>query len=282
MKTNLMLVTPEMARQWLEVNTDNRRMRPNVVEDLRTAWDRGEWKLTHQGIAFAKNGKLLDGQHRLTFVSQLPEGATVAMNVSTDCENDLFGAIDQGARRTLSDITGMSGGLVAVGRLLAKIVNGSSTQGLTPQYVAPFIKWAEPAFSELVTFSPGNALVWSSAPVRAAAVYQINQGHDADYIKVSYDSLMRADIDAMPHAARALMQQRMSGKIVSARSLDLFCRALRAFDSTRQGKIKSINVSDQAGTLAEARMHLEFLAKKSPAEAGLKVAKPVVKFNRKA
>lgn len=274
MKTVLMSITPAMARRWLEFNTENRRLRPNVVDNLRKAWDRGEWKTTHQGIAFSKSGRLLDGQHRLTFISHLPEDAVVQMNVTADCDDDLFGAIDQGQARTLSDVTGMSNDLVAVGRLLARVQNGSTTQGLTPQYVTPFIRWAEPEFVQLLTFSPGRALVWSSASVRAAAIYQMKQGHDEDYIKVSYDALIRSDIDAMPHAARALMQQRLSGKIVSARSLDLFCRALRAFDSTKKGKIKSILVVDQAGTLAEVRANLEFLAKKSPTVVGQKVAKP--------
>jgi hypothetical protein len=273
-KTTLQIVTPERAREWLKKNTDNRRLRPFAVDELHGAWERGEWKVTHQGIAFSKSGRLLDGQHRLTFISQLPEGEGVAINVSTDCEEDVFGAIDQHIRRTLSDVTGVGADLAALGRFLAKVQNSSQNTGLTPQFVVPFISWALPAFSELVTFSPNKAPVWSSAAVRAAAVFQINGGHDIDFVKLSYDSLVRSDIDAMPFGARALAQQRMSGKIVSARSLDLFCRALRAFDSTKRMKIKSILVLDQAKTLAEVRTVLDHLAKKGPDEAGPTVAKP--------
>lgn len=274
MKTELCSVTPAMARQWLKQNTDNRPLRPNVVDGFHLAYGRGEWRATHQGIAFAKSGRLLDGQHRLTFISQLPEGTVVQMNVTTDCENDLFGAIDQGVRRTLSDVSGCSADLVAVGRMFARIHNQSTTAGLTPQYVMPFIRWAEPEFVELISFNPAHCKVWSSAAVRAAAIMQMKRGHDGDFVKVSYDALVRSDIDAMPHGARALMQQRMSGKIVSSRTLDLFCRALRAFDSTRTGKIRSILVTDQAGTLSAVRDELAFLAKKGPTEAGPTVAKP--------
>lgn len=279
MKTELRLVTPDQAREWLKRNTRNRRLRPNFVDELHQAYARGEWKTTHQGIAFGPDGLLLDGQHRLTFISQLPDGVSVAINVTTDCPEDVFDAIDLHQRRTLSDITGVSADLGAVGRFLARIVNGSTTAGLTPQYVRPFIQWAEPVYCELVSFSPGNAAIFSSSAVRAAAVYQINHGHDSDFVKVSYDSLVRADIDAMPFGARALMQQRMSGKIVSGRSLDLFCRALRAFDSTKKDRIKSIQVVDQARTLADVRQALMFLAaKKGPAVAGPMVAKPSLKF----
>lgn len=282
MKTVLMQVTPAQARVWLKQNTKNRKLRPNVVADLHTAFARGEWKTTHQGIAFGASGLLLDGQHRLTFISQLPDGVTVPVNVSTDCDETIFDAIDLHQRRTLSDITGVSSDLGAVGRFFARIYNSSQSSGLTPQFVAPFIAWCEPEFSELVTFSPGHANVWSSAAVRAAAVYQIKMGHDADFVKVSYDSLVRSDIDAMPFGARALMQQRISGKIVSARSLDLFCRALRAFDASKTSKIRAILVNDQTQKVAEVRQVLEEQVKKSPAKAGQEVTKSGNSKGRKA
>ena len=121
--------------------------------------------------------------------------------------------------------------------------------------------------------------LWSSSAVQSAAVYLMKRGHDEDFIKISYDALVRSDLNALPNGARALMQQRMSGKIVSARTLDLFCRALRAFDSTRQGKIKSILVVDQARTLAEVRETLMFLAKKAPVDSvQVVVDKPLPKF----
>lgn len=282
MKTVLMNVTPAQARTWLKHNTKNRKLRPNFVEELHLAYSHGEWKTTHQGIAFGKSGLLLDGQHRLTFISQLPDGESVPMNVSMDCEEDIFDAIDLHQRRTLADITGFSADLGAVGRFFGRIYNSSQSTGLTPQFVRPFIEWAEPEFVELVTFCPGTAQVFSSAAVRSAAIYMMKLGHDADFVKVSYDSLVRADIDAMPYGAKALMQQRMSGKIVSARTLDVFCRAVRAFDSTRTGKIKSILVTDPAKTIQEVREFLRPIKEKSPDDAGQKVAKPVPKFIRRA
>lgn len=282
MKTSIQAVTPEMARKWLKQNTDNRPLRPFVVQGLRDAWERGEWKTTHQGIAFAKSGRLLDGQHRLTFIASLPDGESVLMNVTTDCSDDLFEVIDQGARRTLSDITGASAGLVAVGRFFAKIANSSGNCGLTASYCMPFIEWVQPEYEDLLGYCSATCKVFSASAVRAAAIYQIKQGHDADFVKLSYDSLVRADIDAMPHAARTLMQQRMSGKLLGSRSLDLFCRSMRAFDSTRKEKIKSIIIQDQTATLSKVRDTIAFLAKKSPARAGQSVAKPAINFSRKA
>lgn len=279
MKTELVYVTPKMARNWLTMNTINRDLRPYVVAGLLQAYQRGEWKLTHQGIALTKSGNILDGQHRLTFISQLPENAKVPINVTHGLDEDAFDAIDIGVRRTMSDVYKISAGLSAVGRLFAKIVSPTGGTGITNQYVYPFVEWAQPEYEELITFCGQKCLVWSSAPMQAAAVVQMKRGRDHDFIKLAYNSLVHMDIDTMPYAARALVQQHMSGKIVSARSLDLFCRGLRVFDSTNNRKISSILVKDQAATVAEVREWMEKDMKKSPAKAGLKVAKPSGNFN---
>ncbi len=274
MKTELRNVTPAMARDWLKRNTRNRPLRPGVVEGFHTAFARGEWKLTHQGIAFDSTGVLLDGQHRLTFISQLPEGTKVPINCSFDLPDDVFGAIDQGFRRTASDVLGVSSDLVAVGRLFARIWNSSTTEGLTVQYCAPFINWCTNEYEELITFSPTKARIWSSAAVRAAAIYRMKEGADSDFVKVAYQSLVTADIDSMPNAARILMQQHMSGKIVSARTLDLFCRAVRAFDVDRSSTARKIIIRDQAAMIEEVRQFIGSEMKKGPAGAWPMVAKP--------
>lgn len=277
MKTELMYITPSIAQDWLKHNTSNRRLRPAFVEELKIAFERGEWKVTHQGIAFARSGRLLDGQHRLTFISQLAPGTHVPINVTKDCDEDIFQAIDQHQRRTLSDVTGLGADIVSVGRFFARIYNGSSSIGLTPQFTIPFVEWCDPEFTELLSFTPGTARLWSASAVRAAAVYQMKMGRDKDFVLVSYDSLVRADIDSMPFGARTLMQQKMSGKIVSARTLDLFCRALRAFDASKNTKIRSILVKDQSSVLAEVRAALQAQIEKSPQQKlpGAMVAKPM-------
>ena len=279
MKTQLTLVTPKMAREWLKKNTANRPLRPYVVGGFMNAYERGEWKITHQGIAFGRSGALLDGQHRLTFISELPDGTEVPLNVTLDQDDASFDSIDIGFKRTLSDVYGASAGSVAVARLLAKIANTNSTTGLSNQYVKPFLDWIEPEFEELVTFCPTSVRVWSSAPVRTAAVIQMKRGYDSDFIKTAYHALVSHDIDSMPHAARALANQHIGGKIVSARSLDLFVRALRVFDSENNRKVSKILIRDQASVVDEVRQFVLSEMKKSPVKAGLKSAKTSPKFN---
>lgn len=280
METRLTLVTPQMAREWLERNTDNRPLRPGVVDGFLAAYRRGEWKVTHQGIAFAKSGRLLDGQHRLTFISELPEKSVVPMNVSCDLDEDAFDSIDQGFKRTASDLYGVSGGLVAAARFMAKIAVPDRT-GITPQFIKPFLDWVTPEYELLLTFCPTAARTWSSAPVRAAAILNMKLGHDKDAIRVAYDALIHSNISAMSAPVRALAQQYMSGKIVSVRGYDLFCRAQRAFNTKDSGINSKIIVKDAAGQIAMNREFILRDMKKRPVNAGQSVAKPAQKFNWK-
>lgn len=280
METRLTLVTPAMAREWLERNRDNRPLRPGVVDGFLQAYRRGEWKITHQGIAFSKSGRLLDGQHRLTFISELPDKTVVPMNVSSDLEEDAFDCIDQGFKRTVSDLYMVSAGLVSVGRFVCKLAVPDRS-GVTPQFLKPFMEWVEPEFELLTTFCPAQARTWSSAAVRAAAIINIKLGHDKDFVRLAYDSLVHSNISAMPPNVRVLAQQHMSGKIISARGMDLFCRAQRAFNS-KDGEVSKIIIKDMS---AQVAMNREFIvksmAKKRPDVAGQSVAKPTQKFSWK-
>lgn len=276
------LVTPAMARKWLRENDGNRPLRASVVAGLLAAYKRGEWKITHQGIAFSPSGRLLDGQHRLSFVAELSAGESVPMNVSYDMDESAFEALDIGVKRSMSDIYGSSTELIAVGRFFARIANSSSSEGLTNQFVKPYIDWVEPEFVMLTTFCSKKIRVWSSAPIRAAAIVQMKRGYDRDFIRMAYASLVRAEVSVMPHAARALMQQLMTGKIASARSLDLFVRGLRVFDSSQQQPVAKIMVKDQARAIEEIRAWIDSQQKKGPGTAGLKVAKPSADSMRKA
>lgn len=270
-----MLVTPKMAREWLKQNTNNRPLRAGVVNGFKNAYERGEWKITHQGIAFGTTGRLLDGQHRLTFISELPEKSAVAINVTVDQDDDTFDAIDQGFKRTISDIHAVSADLVAVGRFFARIMDTAGYKNaLTPQYVKPFIDWVLPEFEMLLSFSPKYTRMWATAPVRSAAIYNLKVGKDKNFVRLAYDSLVHLNVGAMPPAVRLLAQQHMSGKIASSRSFDLFCRAQKAFDPAN-ASLSKIVVKDVSPQLVDVRALIQAQMKKYPGEAGLgMVAKP--------
>lgn len=96
-------VTPAKAKAWLtESNADNRPLRKGWVTKLAEAIRRGEWQVTHQGIAFDENGVLLDGQHRLAAIGEA--GTSVQMLVSRGVPAEVYDALDTGRARTAGDV----------------------------------------------------------------------------------------------------------------------------------------------------------------------------------
>ena len=280
MKTELMMITPKVALSMLDCNTINRPLRDGRVALLKDAYLRGEWRTTHQGIAFDKDGNLLDGQHRLTMISELPDGTEVQVLVTAGLPTDAFQVIDQGKARSIRDIYGTSEGLAAVARVFAGIVNTSKT-GMTPQFVKVYMDWVEPEYELLVSFSPSAVKFWSCAAIRAAAVYRIKQGHDRDRIRVIYDALVKSNIGAMPQVARLFAQQYLAGVAGSHRGYDTFCRALRVFNTQEKFTASQLQIRDIPGAISEVRNFIVKEMKKSPDKAGETVAKPVAKFNWK-
>lgn len=62
-------VTPKMAARWLdENNTNNRPLFEKTIEKYAREMTAGAWTLTNQGIGFADDGTLLDGQQRLSAI----------------------------------------------------------------------------------------------------------------------------------------------------------------------------------------------------------------------
>lgn len=65
METRRVTITPAMAAEWLEGNTNNRNLSEQTVNLYTRAMLNGEWRTTHQGIALYEDCTVADGQHRL-------------------------------------------------------------------------------------------------------------------------------------------------------------------------------------------------------------------------
>lgn len=102
MTTTMTKVTPAMAEAWLaKNNTGNRRVRKGVVELLKQQMVSGNWRPTHQGIAFYEDGTLADGQHRLHAIVE--SGVSCWTTVTTGLEKASMHAMDRGQGRTHVD-----------------------------------------------------------------------------------------------------------------------------------------------------------------------------------
>lgn len=101
MKTTIETISPERARRYLASNTSNRAVRAAWVQRLAGMIRDGQWKLTHQGIAFDPAGRLIDGQHRLLAIVAANKPAQLM--VAREVEEDSYRHIDGGAPRTFAD-----------------------------------------------------------------------------------------------------------------------------------------------------------------------------------
>ena len=107
MRSRVQTITPAKAAEMLAANSTNRPLSRTVVRSFAEAMRRGEWVITHQGIAFDTSGVLVDGQHRLAAIidADLP----VDMTVFTEVDEGTFDVLDTGKRRNAADVLAIEG-----------------------------------------------------------------------------------------------------------------------------------------------------------------------------
>jgi hypothetical protein len=117
-RSKVQSVTPKKAAEYLERNTANRPLSQRTVKDFAQAMRRGEWRVTHQGIAFDTTGALVDGQHRLAAIVEADQ--PVEITVFTEVPVGAFDVLDTGKRRNAADVLAIEGEKSAV--MLAAMV----------------------------------------------------------------------------------------------------------------------------------------------------------------
>ena len=132
MRSEILKITPEMAKAFLERNMkNNRRVNHDTVKRYARIMKGGGWNLTHQGIAFDENGELIDGQHRLQaiIIANVPVTMMVTYGVP-HTDGEAF-TIDAGRKRTVQNIMQISG------------IDDPVYKFVCP-YVTSYIKWKIP------------------------------------------------------------------------------------------------------------------------------------------
>lgn len=102
-------ITPDLAEKMLSHNTQNRSKSDGSVYSYLADMQKDEWRFTGDPIRFHKNGKLLDGQHRLTAISRLNPGEKIRALVVTGLDDEDQMVMDQGRKRTAGDQLGIKG-----------------------------------------------------------------------------------------------------------------------------------------------------------------------------
>jgi len=94
-------VTPDMAEEWLGKNHGNRNKRKQHIARLVRDLESGNFLPTGDSIKFDWNGRLIDGQHRLTSI--VMAGVPMFTLVVRGLDPRVRGLLDTNAKRMASD-----------------------------------------------------------------------------------------------------------------------------------------------------------------------------------
>lgn len=98
---NLKMVTPEIAKEYLTKNTNNRPVSLKTVEYYAEQMRKGLWTVTPESISFDKFGRLLNGQHRLNAI--IVSGVAQQLWIGEGYDPDILMKLDKGKGRSTSD-----------------------------------------------------------------------------------------------------------------------------------------------------------------------------------
>lgn len=173
-------VTPAQAEEWLGRNDRNRNKKEFKVEQFARDMRAGNWQMTAEPVKFAWDGKLLDGQNRLTALVRA--GRTVRMMVVFGLTHESQDVMDTGAARTPGDSLQIHGfanaqALAAMAKLMVlwktdRFYVDTAEQRVTHSEVQDFVRG-----NELAAFATahcaGMRLTVLAPPSALAAAFYI-------------------------------------------------------------------------------------------------------------
>lgn len=101
------LVTPEIAKALLSINTGNRPVSKTSLDKFRSILSEGRWQNTGEPVIISREGILNDGQHRLMAVANGLHA--VEMDVRFGIPRAAFPVTGTGTKRTVGNIVGIAG-----------------------------------------------------------------------------------------------------------------------------------------------------------------------------
>lgn len=264
-------IGPATAKAYLANHVPNRRLRPALVKRYAAMMSTGNWRLSHQGIAFNEDGKLCDGQHRLNAIMR--SGCTVEMQVSRYCGDAPMAILDSGYSRSCGD-RAMLAGLVttkphetiAILNAIAKIDNPNASPLQVYEIEEYLDRDGEHVAWALATFRRKQQ--WN-AMIRGAFAYC----HSFD--KVKTEELARMIVDQIGYtkdsAAHVFTKTLAEGKLATvggrgdrfaivSKVLNLIhahikgvvvrnaCQSVKANEWARAERVKAFHIGGDGGT----------------------------------
>lgn len=147
-------VTADMAQALLKLNTSNRPLNPDTVRRYTRLMDDGRWMYGTDAIGIDREGRLVNGQHRLTALLDVCQPQPFMVTVGLDPE--AFAVLDAGKRRQASDALAIGGFSLtatraALIRMLASAADGKLWTGNRSLEAAEVLEMARHLDGERMT-----------------------------------------------------------------------------------------------------------------------------------
>lgn len=247
-KQEFTMVSPALAEEILKLNTNNRRLRPTVIDRYAEIIKSGKWEITPQGIVISNTGVLLDGQHRLLAI--IKADAAVPMFIWSNVEEEVYKVLDRGIARTTADALREDRDLTETAALLSDIYGRGPR---TDAKVAVMLDVIREPFETLMTHGgKKKAKVVTSVAFRAAATVRILGNMEPLYVCDTYKAMSYNDQKAVGDGPAAVMRAILSGQLKSgyATNHDLLARGWIVFDKSKAA-IKKVLVKDPSNQILE-------------------------------
>lgn len=121
----MVYVTPRLAKNYLEFNPKNRKIKDGHVLFLSNEMKQGRWAENGESIIFDKNLNLVDGQHRLRAI--IKSGKSYWISIFRGVKKSAIATMDTGSNRSAADVLQMNGfkysnGVAALIKVIDKYV----------------------------------------------------------------------------------------------------------------------------------------------------------------
>lgn len=252
--TQIEEISPERAANYLTFNRENRSLRMSRAKFLAEEMISGRFALTHQGIAFDLNGRLVDGQHRLRAV--ILAGVTVRMHVTRGLDPRVTENMDTMIPRTAADRLRLDQYSIRIATCYLKMATKRTK--VHDEAILQFLGTFQGDINELPVVRTGRKR--SKTPILAAAAIRIHQFRGTAAFDQTFE-LMRAyfagDLVGARPVTISLYKQVHEG--VNSNSFDgtwaidrqWFARGWVAFDPDSAGTPR-IQIRDPNNQIAEA------------------------------
>lgn len=251
-------ITPEFAKELLERAGIVHNQSKARIEQYAATMVANDWRLTHQGLAFNWDGKLVDGYLRLQAI--VKSNKTIAVPVAFGLDPKDYPAIDTGYARKAKHLLRLSGisaslsmsasqGIGLLVRYLEAMKEGKMPKSsrFSPQNILAF-HLQHPIFLDVAEEVMGLKQTWrevmSPGVATALAYMAIKKGHPQDVVLEFIKSIGNFAGQDERHPIlvlyKTLRKDKDGQKMVKPE--ESLVKAIRAYNKwVRKGKMSRIN-----------------------------------------